>query len=49
MTKKLLFLGFVVSGDGIQVDREKIKTIQEWPTLKTMIEVRSFHGVGDIL
>ena len=29
MTKKLLFLGFVVSGDGIQVDKEKIKAIRE--------------------
>ena len=29
MTKKLLFLGFVVSGDGIQVDEDKIKAIQE--------------------
>ena len=29
MTKKLLFLGFVVSGYGIQVDEEKIKAIRE--------------------
>ena len=27
MTKKLLFLGFVVSVEGIQVDEEKIKVI----------------------
>ena len=27
MTKKLLFLGFFVSGDGIQVDEENIKVI----------------------
>ena len=27
ITKKLLFLGFVVSGDGIHVDEEKIKAI----------------------
>ena len=45
MTKKLLFLGFVVSGDGIQVDEEKIKAIHEWPTPKTVTEVRSFHGL----
>ena len=43
MTKKLLFLGFVLSGDGIQVVREKVKAIREWPTPKTMTEVRSFH------
>ena len=46
MTKKLLFLGFVVSSDGIQVDKEKIKAIREWPTPKTMTEVRSFHGLA---
>ena len=46
MTKKLLFLGFVMSGDDIQVDEEKIKAIREWPTPKTMIEVRSFHGLA---
>ena len=45
MTKKLLFRGFVVSGNGIQVDEEKIKTIREWPTPKTVTEVRSFHGL----
>ena len=46
MTKKLLFLGFVVSGDGIQVDKEKVKVIQDWPTLKTVTEVMSFHRLA---
>ena len=46
MTKKLLFLRFVVSGDGIQVDEEKIKAIREWPTPKTMTEVRCFNGLA---
>ena len=45
MTKKLLFLGFVVSGDGIQVDKKKVKVIREWPTLKIVTEVRGFHGL----
>ena len=45
MTKKLLFLRFVISGDGIQVDEEKIEAIREWPTPKTVTEVRSFHGL----
>ena len=44
ITKKLLFLGFVVSGERIQVDEEKIKVIRDWPTLKTVTEVRSFQG-----
>ena len=45
MTKKLLFLGFVVNGDGIQVYEEKIKAIWEWLTPKTVTEVRNFHGL----
>ena len=31
-TDKLVFLGFVVSAKGIEVDEEKIKAIEEWPT-----------------
>jgi hypothetical protein len=31
-TDKQVFLGFVVSAQGIQVDEEKLKAIQEWPT-----------------
>ncbi|GKF20047.1 transposon ty3-I gag-pol polyprotein, partial [Tanacetum coccineum] len=39
MTHKLLFLGFVVSVDGIHVDDEKIKVLQEWPTPQTIGDV----------
>ncbi|GKE34153.1 transposon ty3-I gag-pol polyprotein [Tanacetum coccineum] len=46
MTHKLLFLGFVVSADGIHVDDEKIKVIQEWPTPQIIGEVQSFHGLA---
>lgn len=42
----LVFLGFVVSAEGIQVDEEKIKAIKEWPSPKTVGEVRSFHGLA---
>jgi hypothetical protein len=40
---KLVFLGFVVSKRGIEVDEEKVKAIQEWPTPTTISQVRSFH------
>lgn len=46
VTNKLLFLGFIVSADGIHVDEEKIKVIQNWPTVQTISDVRSFHGLA---
>ena len=45
-TDKLVFLGFVVSAQGIQVDEEKIRAIQEWPSPTSIGEVRSFHGLA---
>jgi len=46
MTSNLLFLGFIVSADGIKVDEEKIRAIREWPTPQTVSEVHSFHGLA---
>ncbi|KAE8718992.1 DnaJ protein ERDJ2A [Hibiscus syriacus] len=43
---KLMFLGFIVSVQGIHVDKEKVKAIQEWPTPTFITEVRSFHGLA---
>jgi hypothetical protein len=45
-TDKLVFLGFVVSKRGIEVDEEKVKAIQEWPMPTTISQVRSFHGLA---
>jgi hypothetical protein len=45
-TDKLVFLGFVVSKRGIEVDEEKVKAIQEWPTPTTISQVWSFHGLA---
>ncbi|GKB13481.1 reverse mRNAase [Tanacetum coccineum] len=36
----------VLHGDGIRVDEEKIKAIQDWPTPKSVPEIRSFHGLA---
>jgi hypothetical protein len=46
MTNNLLFLGFIVSVDGIKVDEEKIRAIRDWPTSKNVGEVHSFHGLS---
>ena len=43
-TDRLVFLGFVVSVEGIQVE-EKIRAIQEWPSPTNVSSVRSFHGL----
>jgi len=46
MTSSLIFLGFVVSSQGIHVDEDKVKAIREWPTPKSATEVRSFYGLA---
>ncbi|CAA7060974.1 unnamed protein product [Microthlaspi erraticum] len=45
-TDNVVFLGFVVSADGVKVDEEKVAAIREWPSPKTVSEVRSFHGLA---
>ena len=45
-TDHVVFLGFVVSASGVQVDEEKVKVIQEWPTPTNAAQVRSFHGLA---
>jgi len=43
---KIVFLGYVVSAKGIEMDEAKVKAIQEWPTPKYITDVRSFHGLA---
>ena len=45
-TDELVFLGFVFSSQGLKVDEEKIKAIQDWHTPTTIGHVRSFHGLA---
>lgn len=44
-TNKLVFLGFVVNAQGIQVDEEKVRAIQDWPSPTSVDNVRSFYGL----
>ena len=41
-----MFLGYVVTAQGIEMDEEKVKAIRDWPTPKLVSEVRSFHGLA---
>ena len=43
---KVIFLGYVVSKHGVEVDSSKIEAIQDWPTPMNVSQVRSFHGLA---
>ncbi|GKC50298.1 transposon ty3-I gag-pol polyprotein [Tanacetum coccineum] len=45
MTHRLVFLGYVISNEGVHVDTNKIDAVTSWPTPTTIHEVRSFHGL----
>ena len=42
---KIQYLGHVVTKEGISMDPEKIKAIEDWPVLKDVTDVRSFMGI----
>ncbi|XP_052173757.1 uncharacterized protein LOC127789046 [Diospyros lotus] len=44
--EKIVFLGFVVSTQRVEVDEEKVRAIKDWPTPTNITEVRSFHGLA---
>ena len=44
--KELVYLGFVVSTEGLKMDPEKVRAILEWPTPRSETEVRCFHGLA---
>ncbi|XP_076913988.1 putative mitochondrial protein AtMg00860 [Bidens hawaiensis] len=46
MTPKVLFLGYVISGEGIQVDKSKVAVVRNWLTTTNITEVRRFHGLA---
>ena len=45
-TSQVLFLGHIVSSDGLKVDQRKIEAIKSWPVPRTIREFRSFHGLA---
>ena len=46
LVDSVMFLGYVVSKDGVSVDQSKIEAIKSWPSPTTISEVRSFHGLA---
>ena len=42
--QELIYLGDVISKDGIQTDSKKVETICKWPMPTNVTEVRSFLG-----
>ena len=43
---RVIFLGYVVSAHGVEVDESKIEAIKNWPTPVNVSQVRSFHGLA---
>ena len=41
-----VLLGFIVNKNGVHVDSEKMKSIQEWPTPQNVGDVRGFYGLA---
>jgi hypothetical protein len=39
-------LGFVISIDELKMDLDKVEAIKNWPSSKSIFEVRSFHGLA---
>jgi hypothetical protein len=46
MRTQLIYLGFFISANELKMDPEKIKVIKDWPSPKSVFEVRSFHGLA---
>ena len=44
--RELVYLWFVISTESLKMDPDKVKVIFEWPTPRSTIEVRSFHGLA---
>ena len=45
LQKSVKFLGHEVSERGVDTDKDKIKSVQEWPVPRTVKQVRSFVGL----
>jgi hypothetical protein len=46
MKTELIYLGFVISANKMKMDLDKVEVIKNWPSPKSIFEVRSFHGLA---
>jgi hypothetical protein len=46
MRTELIYLGFVISANELKMDPDKVNAIKNWPSPKSIFEVRSFHGLA---
>ncbi|WMV25348.1 hypothetical protein MTR67_018733 [Solanum verrucosum] len=47
LLESVALLGHIVSGDGIRVDTQKIKAVQNWSRPTSPMDIRSFLGLAD--
>jgi hypothetical protein len=45
MKTELIYLGFVIFANKLRMDPDKVEVIKNWPSPKSIFEVRSFHGL----
>ncbi|KAL4324350.1 hypothetical protein GQ457_11G020520 [Hibiscus cannabinus] len=43
---KVIYLGHVIHGDGVEVDHSKVKAVTDWPTPRTTKTLRGFLGLA---
>ena len=46
LKSSVTFLGYVISGKGVQADPGKTKAINDWPRPQCVTEVKSFLGLA---
>ena len=46
LNPSVVFLGYIVTGEGVRVDPEKIEAVKSWLAPTNVHEVRSFHGLA---
>jgi hypothetical protein len=43
-TQRTEYLGYIVSPEGVSIDKDRVKTIQDWPKPRTVRDIRVFLG-----